>query len=168
VPSEGQAAPVATIPPREVDSHTNPADAAVGRETVRLAFSALMCLPARQRAVLVLRDVLRWKAVEVADLLGTTVASVNSALQRARSTLAAHESNPTDLCPPADVPRPELLARCLDAFERYDLELLASLLRDDTRRAPVRPGRRQERGEKHPVRNQRPTFVPNRCWEERS
>ncbi len=145
VPSDGQAARVAALPPAEVDSHANPAETAVARETVRLAFSTLMRLPARQRAVLMLRDVLRWRAVEVAELLGASVASVNSALQRARSKLAAGESNPADVCTPVDVTRRELLARCLDAFERYDLELLTSLLRDDTRRAPVRAGRSRQR-----------------------
>jgi RNA polymerase sigma-70 factor, ECF subfamily len=119
-----------------------PAEAAIEREAVGLALATLMGLPPRQRAVLILRDVLRWKAAEVAELLDTTVASVNSALQRARSTLAARRPSETDPYPPEDVPQRELLARYLDAFERYDLELLNSILREDASRAPNAPMRR--------------------------
>jgi RNA polymerase sigma-70 factor (ECF subfamily) len=110
----------------------DPAEVAVSRETVRLAFvTALQHLPPRQRAVLILREVLRWKASEVAELLDTTVASVNSALQRARTTLA--ESNPaaTDPFQPMDDEQQALLARYVDAFERYDLDSLVSLLHED-------------------------------------
>ena len=113
---------------------SNPAETAVAREAVGFALATLMRLPPRQRAVLILRDVLRWKAVEVAELLDTTVASVNSALQRARSTLAAR--NAIDRRPRGDVAQREVLARYVDAFERYDLELLCSILREDARRAP--------------------------------
>jgi RNA polymerase sigma-70 factor, ECF subfamily len=119
-----------------------PAEAAITREAVELALAALMGLPPRQRAVLLLRDVLRWRAAEVAELLDTTVASVNSALQRARSTLAARKPSPTDPYPPEDVPQRELLARYVDAFERYDLELLNSILREDASRAPNAPMKR--------------------------
>jgi len=110
----------------------DPAVLAETRETVRLAFvAALQHLPPRQRAVLILREVLRWRAGEVADLLGSTVASVNSALQRARATLAASELSVTDISPPRDQDQQALLARYVDAFERYDLDSLVSLLHED-------------------------------------
>jgi RNA polymerase sigma-70 factor (ECF subfamily) len=110
----------------------DPAELAVTRETIRLAFvAALQHLPPRQRAVLILREVLRWKASEVAELLDTTVASVNSALQRARSTLEAGELTPGDASAPLDEDDRALLARYVDAFERYDMESLTSLLHED-------------------------------------
>jgi RNA polymerase sigma-70 factor, ECF subfamily len=110
----------------------DPADVAVARETIRLAFvAALAYLPPRQRAVLILREVLRWKASEVAELLATTVASVNSALQRARSTLAAREVTATDPFQPMDEAQRSLLARYVEAFEHYDLDSLTSLLAED-------------------------------------
>ncbi|MPZ86895.1 MAG: sigma-70 family RNA polymerase sigma factor [Nitriliruptorales bacterium] len=120
------------IPDSRVLSADDPADLAVSRETVRLAFvAALAHLPPRQRAVLILREVLRWKATEVAELLDTTVASVNSALQRARATLAAREIAATDPSQPMDDAQRALLARYVDAFERYDLDSLTSLLAED-------------------------------------
>jgi RNA polymerase sigma-70 factor (ECF subfamily) len=110
----------------------DPAELAVARETIRLAFiAALQHLPPRQRAVLILRDVLRWKADEVGELLDTSVASVNSALQRARATVAADEATLTDPPAPMGEDDRELLERYVDAFERYDMELLTSLLHDD-------------------------------------
>jgi RNA polymerase sigma-70 factor (ECF subfamily) len=97
----------------------DPAELALSRESVRLAFvTALQRLPPRQRAVLILREVLRWKASEVAELLDTTVASVNSALQRARSTLTASNPAPTEAFEPMDTKQQQLLARYVDAFER--------------------------------------------------
>ncbi|MDQ4097594.1 MAG: sigma-70 family RNA polymerase sigma factor [Actinomycetota bacterium] len=109
----------------------DPAELAEARETIRLAFvTALQHLPARQRAVLILREVLRWQATEVAELLDTTVASVNSALQRARATLAAHDTEASG-ANPVDPEQQALLARYVDAFERYDIESLVSLLHED-------------------------------------
>jgi RNA polymerase sigma-70 factor (ECF subfamily) len=114
----------------------NPEEMALAKESIRLAFvTALQHLPARQRAVLILREVLRWQATEVAELLDTTVASVNSALRRARATLALLPSRHLDGDPPpAEVMSPEqaaLLARYVEAFERYDITSLVALLHDD-------------------------------------
>ncbi|WP_055555712.1 sigma-70 family RNA polymerase sigma factor [Streptomyces sp. NBRC 110028] len=110
----------------------DPAEVAAQRDAVRLAFvAALQHLAPRQRAVLILREVLAWKAAEVAELLDTTVASVNSALQRARATLAASEISDTDPVKPLDEEQRALLARYVDAFERYDLDSLTSLLHED-------------------------------------
>lgn len=121
---------------RVLPTAADPAELAVAKESVRLAFvAALQHLPARQRAVLILREVLQWKASEVAELLGTTVASVNSALQRARATLAEQE-----LAQPGpggggvselDADHQELLTRYAEAFERYDVGALVTLLHED-------------------------------------
>lgn len=109
---------------------SDPAERAVARESIRLAFiAALQHLPPRQRAVLLLRDVLRWKADEVAQLLETTTASVNSALQRARATLSGLGGVPEPR--PLDEDHRELLDRYLDAFERYDIDAFVRLLHDD-------------------------------------
>jgi len=117
---------------RVLPEHADPAELAVSRETVRLAFiAALQHLPPRQRAVLILREVLQWEASEVAELLDTTVASVNSALQRARATLAASKVAADAPSPPMDEKHRGLLARYVDAFERYDLDALTSLLHED-------------------------------------
>ncbi|HET6836215.1 MAG TPA: RNA polymerase subunit sigma-70 [Acidimicrobiales bacterium] len=106
----------------------DPAEVALSRETIRLALTAaLRHLPPRQRAVLILREVLGWRAREVADLLGTTVASVNSALQRARATLDAIDHDATD-SQGVDGEQQQLLARYLDAFERYDISWLVALV----------------------------------------
>ena len=133
----GEARPEATwiqpMPDNSVlPSNGDPAELAEARETIRLAFvAALQHLPPKQRAVLILREVLRWKADEVAELLDTTVASVNSALQRARTTLAESEISSSDTLRPLDEEQRDLLARYVDAFERYDLDSLTSLLHDD-------------------------------------
>jgi RNA polymerase sigma-70 factor (ECF subfamily) len=104
----------------------------VARETIRLAFvAALQHLPPRQRAVLILCEVLRWKASEVAELLETSVASVNSALQRARATLEATDVSAADTSPSVDDVDAELLARYVEAFERYDMDALTALIHED-------------------------------------
>ncbi|MGK5444948.1 sigma-70 family RNA polymerase sigma factor [Micromonospora sp. URMC 105] len=108
----------------------DPAELAVTRESVRLAFvAALQHLPPRQRAVLILRDVLRWRAGEVAELLDTSVAAVTSALQRARATMAAREAAPP--APALDEEHRALLDRYVQVFERYDVDALVALLRAD-------------------------------------
>jgi RNA polymerase sigma-70 factor, ECF subfamily len=114
---------------RALPPDDDPAELAASRETIRLAFvAALQHLPARQRAVLILREVLGWKASEVAELLDTSVASVNSALQRARATLET-----SDVTAPSvmDEEQHALLTRYVDAFERYDLDALTALLHED-------------------------------------
>ncbi len=108
----------------------DPAELAAQRDTVRLAFvAALQTLPPRQRAVLIGRDVLHLSAAEVAQLLDSSVASVNSALQRARAALGAREPTPHE--GELDDDDRELLARYVDTFERYDIEALVGLLRED-------------------------------------
>ena len=110
----------------------DPAVEVESRETIRLAFvAALQHLPPRQRAALILCEVLRWQASEVAELLDTSVASVNSALQRARATLEAGKVAAIDTPPAVDGADAELLARYVDAFERYDMEALTSLIHED-------------------------------------
>ena len=110
----------------------DPAEVAESRESIRLAFVAtLQHLPPRQRAVLILREVLRWKAEEVAELLETSVASVNSALQRARASLARSGVSESTASGSMDEQERALLARYVDAFERYDMDSLTALLRED-------------------------------------
>jgi RNA polymerase sigma-70 factor (ECF subfamily) len=110
----------------------DPAVAAETRESVRLAFmAALQHLPPRQRAVLILREVLHWHADEVAALLGTSVPAVNSALQRARATLASRDLGTSTPQDPLDPDTQRLLGRYVDAFERYDMDALTALLHED-------------------------------------
>jgi len=107
----------------------DPAEAVASRETIRLAFvAALQHLPPRQRAVLILCEVLRWKASEVAELLETSTASVNSALQRARATLEQVELTPETI---SGEPDRELLERYVKAFEDYDVDALTELIHED-------------------------------------
>ncbi|MET7285992.1 sigma-70 family RNA polymerase sigma factor [Streptomyces sp. NPDC005573] len=112
----------------------DPAEAAVAKESVRLAFmAALQQLPPKQRAVLILREVLAWKASEVAELLDTSVASVNSALQRARATLAERDDKGARaaVSDPLDEEQQKLLERYVAAFEGYDMAALTALLHED-------------------------------------
>jgi RNA polymerase sigma-70 factor, ECF subfamily len=113
-----------------IDLDGDPGAVATARESIRLAFvAALQHLPPKQRAALILCEVLRWPAADAAGLLETSVASVNSALPRARATLATID--PEALDPVADPEHQALLARYVDAFERYDMDALTTLLRDD-------------------------------------
>jgi RNA polymerase sigma-70 factor (ECF subfamily) len=115
---------------RVLPTDGDPAAVAEVKESIKLAFvTALQHLPSRQRSVLILREVLKWQATEVAELLDTTVASVNSALQRARATLATLDTGGSQT--PVTADQRELLERYVDAFERYDISSLVSLLRDD-------------------------------------
>ncbi|TML33831.1 MAG: sigma-70 family RNA polymerase sigma factor [Actinobacteria bacterium] len=113
-----------------IEPTPDPAEATVERETIRLAFvAALQHLPPRQRAVLILREVLHWQASEVAELLDTSVASVNSALQRARATLS--DADVHDSTPMLEEADRELLERYVEAFERYDINALTELIHED-------------------------------------
>src|SRR5919199_1287647 len=135
--------PVDPFPERPTDDTAaptyDPAARYAVREGVELALlQAIQQLPPRQRAVLIFRDVLGWTAPEVAQLLESTVASINSALQRARGTIDQHL---TEASPPAPSPgERELLGRYVDAFERDDIDALVSLLREDAMlKMPPRP-----------------------------
>jgi RNA polymerase sigma-70 factor, ECF subfamily len=109
---------------------SDPAAIAEYRESIRLAFvSALQHLPARQRAALILCEVLHWRASEVAELLDTTVAAINSALQRARATMSDLDTGRA--ASPLDEDTAALLERYVEAFERYDVERIVTLLHDD-------------------------------------
>lgn len=123
---------VQPMPDTLVAAEGDPADVIVARDQIRLAFvAALQHLPPRQRAALILCEVLQWKAAEAAELLEMTVAGVNSALQRARATLADRQlslSAPTEALDAADR---EILDRYVQAFELYDMEGLADLIHAD-------------------------------------
>jgi RNA polymerase sigma-70 factor (ECF subfamily) len=123
---------VEPLPSSRLVTEGDPAEAAVTQEAIRLAFvAALQHLPPRQRAVLILCEVLHWQASEVAELLETSVASVNSALQRARATLASQDISPDAAHPPLDEADRELLERYVQAFEAYDIDRLAALVHED-------------------------------------
>jgi RNA polymerase sigma-70 factor (ECF subfamily) len=116
------------IAPRE----SEPDAVVVARETIELAFLAVIqFLPARQRAVLVLRDVLEWSAADTASALDISVASVNSALQRARATL--HEQQPAGRVETPSEQERELLLRFIDAHERADVSAAIAMMREDIR-----------------------------------
>ena len=119
------------VPDGLVLSDGDPAAVAESRETIRLALvAALQHLPPRQRAALILCEVLHWKASEVAELLETSVAAVNSALQRARETIAKTDVEDAGSKPLTQEDQ-ELLSRYVDAFQRYDMEALTSLIHED-------------------------------------
>ena len=112
--------------------YEDPASVAASREGIRLAFvAALQYLSARQRAVLIMRDVLQWPAAEVAELLGVTTTAVNSGLRRARAQLAEALPAEDELAEPAEPDRRALLDRFAAAFENADADALAELLRKD-------------------------------------
>ena len=124
------------VPMPMIAPERDPADVAVANESIRLAFvAALQHLPARQRAVLILREVLDWQASEVAELLDTSVASVNSALQRARLTLAKTNAENDDQTKALSDSDRAMLERYVAAFERYDLNALTSLLKEDAKQS---------------------------------
>ena len=117
---------------RLTEDYEDPASVAVSREGIRLAFvAALQYLSARQRAVLIMRDVLQWPAAEVAELLGMTTTAVNSGLRRARAQLAEALPAEDELAEPAEHDRRALLDRFAAAFENADVNGLAQLLRED-------------------------------------
>lgn len=115
---------------RVIDLGADPAEVAQLRESVRLAFlAALQHLPERQRCAVILADVLRWSAAEIAELLECSVAAVNSALQRARATLQDRQGEPLD--PITDPAQAALLERYVAAFEAYDMDAIVATMRDD-------------------------------------
>src|SRR5262249_3095005 len=115
---------------RAVPADVDPAERAMLRQSIRLAFvAALQHLPPKQRAILLLAAVLASSAQEIADSLETTVPAVNSALQRARATLAMRELPPTPASLTAE--QSELINKYVAAFERYDMDALTALLRTD-------------------------------------
>jgi RNA polymerase sigma-70 factor (ECF subfamily) len=124
------------IPDSHVMPDNDPAAVAESHESIRLAFvAALQHLPARQRAALILCEVLRWKASEVAELLDTSVASVNSALQRARATIDASDTGESVSAAELSDEDRELLTRYVDAFQRYDMDALTSLIHEDAQQS---------------------------------
>jgi RNA polymerase sigma-70 factor (ECF subfamily) len=123
---------VEPMPDGRVVPEGDPAEVVAARESVRIAFvAALQHLPPKQRAVLILCEVLRWKASEVAELLETSVASVNSALQRARATLDAIGLDAANTSPSVEKAEADLLARYVAAFESYDMAALTEVIHED-------------------------------------
>jgi RNA polymerase sigma-70 factor, ECF subfamily len=137
---------IGTGPDSAVAPEGDPVEVLVARETIRRAFvAALQELSPRQRAVLLLCAVLRWQATEVAELLDTTVASVNSALQRARATIETSGRRPTDPPPELDDAQRWLLVRYVRAFEAYDIHAFTSLIREDATQSMPHNDRRQRK-----------------------
>jgi RNA polymerase sigma-70 factor (TIGR02960 family) len=123
---------VEPMPDSRLFGVTDPAERVVGRETVRLAFlAALQRLSPPQRAALVLKDVMAFSARETAEILGTSVASVNSAVQRARAALTLDPPQPADVLDPENAAQRDMLDRYVAAFEAHDIDGLARLLRED-------------------------------------
>ncbi len=123
------------MPDQMIAADPDPLDTAISRDSVRLAFvAALQHLPPRQRAALILCEVMQWKAAEVAELLEMSTASVNSALQRARATLGARQFADTP-SREMDEKKRDLLARYVTAFERYDIDLLTKVIRQDAKQS---------------------------------
>jgi RNA polymerase sigma-70 factor, ECF subfamily len=135
--TRGEASWLEPIPDGQVlPSDADPAQLAEERETLRLAFvAALQHLPPQQRAVLILREALRWRANEVAELLETSVASVNSSLQRARASLDSSDLTPGEPLNQLDEEQQALLKRYVEAFEAYDIDALTSLLHEDAKQS---------------------------------
>lgn len=132
--SLGQPQPAAMFVEPVLDSMiADPADIVVGKESIRLAFiAALQHLPASQRAVLILRDVLAWRAAEVAELLEISVAAANSQLQRARETMKAVKDGSKGAVPNASrAVEEDVVTRYVEAFERYDMDAIATMLSED-------------------------------------
>lgn len=121
------------LPDAVTSPNADPAEVATSHESTRLALiAALQHLPARQRAVLLLRDVLRWRAAEVSELLDVSVPAVNSMLQRARSTLDKAQLTQEDVAEPSDAQIADTLAKWVAAFERYDMDELVRLMHAET------------------------------------
>lgn len=137
------AAQPGSLPPEHAPpTPATPEEAVLERESVRLAFVvALRDLPPMQRAVLILREVFRWRASEVAEVLQTSIPSVNSALQRARGTLQTTGASASTTSPALDDQGSRLLARYVEAFAQYDMDALTTLLREDASRRTTPPAR---------------------------
>jgi RNA polymerase sigma-70 factor, ECF subfamily len=117
---------------RAIPADADPVEKLALRQSLRLAFvAALQHLPPKQRAALLLTDVMGWSAAEAAESLDTTVASINSALQRARATLDARKQSPEPEAGAAREVQAGLVERYMAAFERYDMDALMSLLHED-------------------------------------
>lgn len=130
--AQGEVPWLEPIPSAPAEDPGDPASIVVGKESLRLALiAALQHLPPRQRAVLILRDVLKWRAAEVAELVGTTTTAVNSILQRARAQLGQVAPTADGVAEPDDAEQKAVLERYVAAFENYDMESLIQLFTAD-------------------------------------